>query len=97
MLWRQVRAQVLARRGEHAEAEQLAREAVSLAEETDMLNFHGNALADLAEVYALAGRTEEAREQLEQALVLYERKGNLVAAARARRRLEELTAPATIS
>ena len=62
MLWRQVRAQVLARRGEHAEAEQLAREAVSLAEETDMLNFHGNALADLAEVYALAGRTEDARD-----------------------------------
>ncbi len=45
-----------------------------------------------AEVYALAGRTEDAREQLEQALVLYERKGNLVAAGRARGRLEELGA-----
>ena len=57
------------------EAEQLAREAVSLAEETDMLNFHGNALADLAEVYALAGRTEDAREQLEQALVALRAEG----------------------
>jgi tetratricopeptide (TPR) repeat protein len=96
MLWRQVRAQVLARRGEHKEAEALARKAISLAEETDMFNFHGNALADLAEVYALAGRTENAREQLEQALVLYERKGNLIAAGRARGRLEEL-AHATVS
>lgn len=96
MVWRQVRAQILARRGEHAKAEQLAREAIALAEETDMLNFYGSALADSAEVYALAARTEKAREQLEQALVLYERKGNLVAAARARRRLGEL-ANATVS
>jgi class 3 adenylate cyclase/tetratricopeptide (TPR) repeat protein len=97
MLWRQVRAQVLARRGEHEKAEQLAHEAVRLAEQTDMLDFHGNALADLAEVYALAGRTESARERLQQALVLYEQKGNLVAAARARQRIGDLTAPATIS
>jgi class 3 adenylate cyclase/tetratricopeptide (TPR) repeat protein len=91
MLWRQVRARILARRGEHGEAERLAREAVSVARETDMLNFQGNALADLGEVYVLAGRPEEAREQLGQALALYEQKGNIVAAARARRRLEELT------
>ena len=90
MLWRQVRAQVLARRGERAEAEQLAREAVSLAGETDMLNWHGNALADLAEVYALAGRAQESRAQLKQALALYERKGNIVAGAKVRRRLAEL-------
>ncbi len=32
MLWRQVRAKVLARRGEHAEAERLAREAVAVLE-----------------------------------------------------------------
>jgi class 3 adenylate cyclase/tetratricopeptide (TPR) repeat protein len=96
MLWRQVRAQVLARRGEHEQAEQLAGEAVSLVEETDMLNFHGNALADLAEVYAVAGRAEDCRAQLGQALVLYEQKGNLVAAERARRRLEQLKAGAPV-
>jgi class 3 adenylate cyclase/tetratricopeptide (TPR) repeat protein len=97
MLWRQVRAQVLARRGERAEAERIAREAVALAGETDMLNWHGNALADLAEVYALAGRAGESRTQLEQALAFYERKGNVVAGARVRRRLAELqeAAPAT--
>jgi tetratricopeptide (TPR) repeat protein len=96
MLWRQVRAKVLVRRGEHAKAEQLACEAVSLAGETDMLNWHGNALADLAEVYVIAGRAEDAREQLEQALSLYEQKGNVVAAARTRRRLEDLRAGAPV-
>jgi class 3 adenylate cyclase/tetratricopeptide (TPR) repeat protein len=90
MLWRQVRAQVLARRGERAEAEQLARQAVSLAGETDMLNWHGNALADLAAVYVLAGRARESRARLKQALALYERKGNVVAGAKVRRRLAEL-------
>ena len=92
MLWRQVRALVLARRGEREEAEARGRQAVSLAEETDMLNFHGNALADLAEVHALAERTEVARERLERALELFERKGNIVAAAKARRRIGDLSA-----
>jgi tetratricopeptide (TPR) repeat protein len=90
ILWRQVRAQVLARRSEHDEAERIAREAVALAGETDMLNWHGAVHADLAEVYAFAGRVEESRAQLELALVFYERKGNGVAAARVRGRLAEL-------
>jgi predicted ATPase len=96
MLWRQARAKVLARRGEHAKAEELARESVSLAEKTDMINFHANALADLAEVYVLAGRIEDGRARFEQALTLFEQKGNLVGAAAARRRLEELGAHAAV-
>jgi hypothetical protein len=96
MLWRQVRARVLARRREHEGALQLARESVALAEKTDMLNFHGNALADLAEVYALAGVAEHSRVELEHALVLYTQKGNRVAAERARRRLEILRADASV-
>jgi class 3 adenylate cyclase/tetratricopeptide (TPR) repeat protein len=89
MLWRQVRARLLVRRSETAEAERLALEAVSLAEQTDMLNSHANALADLAEVYVLSGRAEEARNRLEGARELYEQKGNLVAAERARNRLAQ--------
>jgi len=54
-----------------------------------MLNWHANALADLGEVYLLSGRSEEAREPLERALALYERKGNIVAAGRARARLAD--------
>jgi tetratricopeptide (TPR) repeat protein len=94
ILWRQVRAQVLAPTGEQEDAERLAREAVALGEATDLLNWHGSALTSLAEVYASTGRADEAREQLEQALALYEQKGNIVAAARARGRLEALSAEA---
>ena len=90
MLSRQARAKLLARRGELEEGERLAREAVALAEETDMLNAHADALIDLAEVLALAG--EDPQAELEQALALYERKGNLVMAERTRSRLAELTA-----
>ncbi len=90
MMWRQARGKVLARRGELQEGERLAREAVALAAETDMLNAHADALLDLAEVLALAG--QDARAELEQALALYERKGNLVMAERTRSRLAELAA-----
>jgi tetratricopeptide (TPR) repeat protein len=87
MLSRQVRGKVLARRGELREGERLARDAVALAEETDMLNAHADALLDLAEVLALA--CQDARAELEQALALYERKGNLVMAERTRSRLAD--------
>ena len=94
MLWRQVRAKVLAREGKHAEAEPLSLEAVHLADETDMLNRQGHARADLAEVLAEAGQLERAAAEFDQALAHYELKGNLVSAASARRRLVELRAAA---
>jgi tetratricopeptide (TPR) repeat protein len=87
MLSRQVRAKVLANRGEHAEAERLAREAVSTGEQTDLLNSQAEAHADLGEALSLAGRREAATQALEQALRRYERKGNLVLAERIRERL----------
>ena len=91
MLSRRVRGKLLARRGEFEEGERLAREAVALGEETDMLNAQAGALIDLAEVLALAG--QDARAELDQALALYDRKGNLVMAERTRSRLAELTTP----
>src|SRR4029450_7816048 len=81
MLWRQVQGRVDAHRGEHASAERLAREAVAIGERTDALNYQGDALCDLAEVLAAAGRSDEAAEALEQALGRYERKKNLAMAA----------------
>jgi class 3 adenylate cyclase/tetratricopeptide (TPR) repeat protein len=89
-LWRQVRAKVLARRGEHTDAERLAREAVAIGEDTDWLEGRGDAYTDLAEVLSFADRQTEAAEALEQALDRYERKGNLVMAGRTRERLQEL-------
>jgi len=87
---RAIRAKVLARRGELAEAESLAREAVSLAAQTDFPNFHGGALLDLAEVLQLAGRPGEAAAAAESAIVLYETKGNIVSARRAVALVREL-------
>ena len=90
--WRQVRAKVLARRGESVEAERLAREAVVNAESTDRLNMQGDALRALAEVLTAAGRTDEAAAALEQALERYERKENLAMVAQVTPTLEELRA-----
>jgi tetratricopeptide (TPR) repeat protein len=84
VLWRQVRAKALARRGEDGAAEDLAREAVVLAEPTDALDMRADALVDLAEVLRLVGRKDERKGVLEDALRLYEQKGNVVSAARAR-------------
>ena len=90
LLWRRVLAKVLARRGQHAEAERLAREAVAVCEETDMLDAQGDAYADLAEVLLLGGNADEAAAALEQALERYKRKENRVSAQRAQERLAEL-------
>jgi hypothetical protein len=90
MLWRRVRAKVLARRGEHAEAYRLAREAVAIGDDSDGLDHQGAAYADLAEVLRLGGRPDEAAAALEHALQRYEREGNVVSAERARTRLAEL-------
>jgi class 3 adenylate cyclase/tetratricopeptide (TPR) repeat protein len=93
-LWRQVRAKLLARMGRNAEAELLAREAVSLVEQTDMVDSHAHALADLGEVLALAGRLDDAEQELEHARTLFDRKGNVVLAAKARADLAALREPA---
>jgi tetratricopeptide (TPR) repeat protein len=90
MLWRQVKAKVHARRGEHAAAERLAREAVAICDGIEMLNAQGDVYADLGEVLLLAGKPEDAAAALEQAHERYERKGNVVSAQRAQARLAEL-------
>ncbi|MGN6175895.1 MAG: tetratricopeptide repeat protein, partial [Streptosporangiaceae bacterium] len=86
MYWRQVRARVLARRGEHAEAERLAREAVAIGERTDDIDGLAGADQDLGEVLVLTGRPKDAAAALEQAAALYERKGNVVMAKRVHNR-----------
>jgi class 3 adenylate cyclase/tetratricopeptide (TPR) repeat protein len=90
MRWRQVKAKVLARRGEFAEAERLALQAVAICDATEMLNAQGDVYADLGEVLVLAGKPEEAAAALEQALERYERKGNVVSAHRVQAQLAEL-------
>ena len=72
------------------DAERLARESVSLADQTDFLNFRGDAQADLAAVLELSGRTTEATTALTSALLLYQEKGNVVCAEPIRVRLDTL-------
>jgi tetratricopeptide (TPR) repeat protein len=97
MLWRQVRARVLARRGWHAEAQRLAAAAVALAEQTDMVNFHAEALADLAEVHGLAGNVQEANDLFSRALDRFEQKGNRAALRRVALSRAQLASGAVVS
>jgi DNA-binding SARP family transcriptional activator/tetratricopeptide (TPR) repeat protein len=88
--WRAVRARVLAGRGAFGEAEALARESISLAEETDDLWGRGDVQLRFGEVLTRAGRLDEARAKVADALRSYEAKEHLVGIARARRKLDAL-------
>ena len=90
IVWRGVRARIFADRRRLGEAEGLARQAVALAEKTDFLSDHGDALLDLAYVLRAGNRLVETRHASRQALELYERKGNVVAVEEARSLLAEL-------
>ena len=91
--WRYVRAKVLTRVGAIDEAEQLAREAVDLVIRTDALNRHGDSLLALAEILHVQGGEDEALENIRGALRLYEQKGNVVSAERAKAMLLEGAIP----
>jgi tetratricopeptide (TPR) repeat protein len=86
-LWRSGMAKALARRGEVETAVSLAEEAVELMRATEAWVIEAEALVDQAEVLRLAGRPDHARTALEEALGLFERKGNVVAAEAAARTL----------
>jgi ATP/maltotriose-dependent transcriptional regulator MalT len=88
--WRSVRGKILASRGEAAEGEKLAREAVAMIQASDDLNSQGDAMIDLAEVLRLGGRIPEATEAARDALALFEAKGNTVSSALARATVREL-------
>jgi ATP/maltotriose-dependent transcriptional regulator MalT len=84
VIWRGVKARILAHQGRPDEAETLARDAVALVAPTDLLSHHGDAMLDLAEVLRTISRTDEYHGVVQTALSLYEKKGNVVGAARAR-------------
>ena len=87
---RAVRGRVLAHRGDFEAAEVEAQRAVEIADGTDFLHGQGDTYAALAEVLSLADRHDEAVRALEEALERYERKGNVVSAAKTRERLAKL-------
>jgi class 3 adenylate cyclase/tetratricopeptide (TPR) repeat protein len=87
VIWRGVRAKILAAEGRCDLAEALAREAVALVQPTDLLSFHGDAMLDLAEVLRACGRTDDSDRAVRTGLSLYENKGNAIGARRARSRI----------
>jgi tetratricopeptide (TPR) repeat protein len=83
-----VLAQVRAREGDGVAAEKLIREAVEIVERTDFLFDRGTVQLDLAEVMDAVGRAGEARVARDRAFHMFEQKGDLVSAARARSLLD---------
>jgi class 3 adenylate cyclase/tetratricopeptide (TPR) repeat protein len=84
LLWRGVRAKVLAGRDDVEAAERLAQESVGLVNGTDFLHGHWYAWITLAEILQQAGRAEEARAAGANAVRAAEDKGHLVRAKLAR-------------
>ena len=89
--WRVAQAKVLADRDRLSEAETLARAAVSLIDRTDWLKWRGDARMSLAYVLRKAGMPGEATTVLREALELYERKGDVADASKARAELEDVS------
>jgi class 3 adenylate cyclase/tetratricopeptide (TPR) repeat protein len=85
-----LKARLFARRRDYVRAEQAAREAVATAGDSKFRFALEDALIGLAEILLLAGRGAEARRPTQQALELYERRGVVPSAERARRFLASL-------
>jgi tetratricopeptide (TPR) repeat protein len=82
-------SKLAAHRGSSAEAEALARQASVRASQNDDPDVYATTLVELADALERLGRGEEAAAALEQALQLFEQKGNLVMAERVRGRLAD--------
>ncbi len=89
--WRAVLAKVLADRGRLSDAETVARAGVSVIDHTDYLKHQGDARMSLAYVLRAAGRPGEAGAVLNEALELFERKGDVADVRRVRAELEDLS------
>jgi class 3 adenylate cyclase/DNA-binding SARP family transcriptional activator len=81
-LWRSTLGRVLAARGELEEAERLLGESLRLTEGVESPDLRAAVLAGAAEVEAAQGRAKDAGRRLEEALLLMEAKGNVVAVRR---------------
>jgi class 3 adenylate cyclase/tetratricopeptide (TPR) repeat protein len=84
VVWRSVRARLLADDGEIPAAKQVAAQAVEMAARTDWLTDHADALLSQGSVLRMAREADAATRTIREAIVLYERKGNKTGARRAR-------------
>ena len=79
-----------AQRGEHDDGAAQVRRGLALAETTDFFDVRGRGQEALAHTLVLAGKKGEAREAAERAVAIFEGKGDVPFAARARRLLDEV-------
>ena len=87
VLWRSVKAGLLARAGDGSAAADLMNEAVQLASTTDDAILQAEVLLDQSELLRLLGRDDAAEPPLRAALELFTQKGDVVSAERVRRKL----------
>jgi ATP/maltotriose-dependent transcriptional regulator MalT len=83
-IWRSVHAMILARHGSTDEAIELSVEAIAMRRRSDAIVFLADALTDFSEVLRFTGRDDEVRAVRNEALRIYERKGDVVSAGRIR-------------
>src|SRR6185503_9855518 len=93
--WRGVRAEALARRGEHAAAVEFARAAVAIASATDALLDHAAARRALGAALRAAGRGAEADAEEARTIELWEAKGATLLVERARKQAPRVVERAT--
>jgi tetratricopeptide (TPR) repeat protein len=91
-LWRSIRAPIVARAGDMALAEELARSALEIVRRTEAPILQADALSELAWVLRFGNKTGEARQVIGEAISLYTSKGNVVSCARSRAWARELDA-----
>ena len=82
VLWRSVRAPILARAGDTNAAESLARAALELSRQAEDPVLQADTLAELADVLRICGRAEDARGIAAEAAAIYRAKGDIVSAER---------------
>jgi hypothetical protein len=89
-LWRVIEAKVAALAGDFGRALSLAADAVEWMERSDQLQWIAETYRGQAEVQLMAGRIDDGRTSLVRALELFEAKGDVPDARRARRSLDDL-------
>jgi hypothetical protein len=73
------------------EAEVMARTAVKLLEGSDAPQLRADSLCELASVLAIRGKSDDARSALQEAMLAYRTKGDLVSLRRATESLGRLS------
>lgn len=86
-----VEAKLFGRRGERDGAHRAIRRALEMVEPSGFTNLHADVVVDQAEVLQLEGRSTDSMRCLQQAIKLYEAKGNVASSDRARKRLGHIT------